>query len=79
MLLQLLVPAFADLFDEQIPDHIHLHLIVCDLESDGSVRFIQPAVHDGTERVRIVHPALGESEEQILQSFEQTHGRPPLS
>lgn len=38
--------------------------------------------HDGRndrERVRIIRPTLGDATEQILQSFEQSHGKPPIS
>lgn len=39
---QLLIPAFSDLFGEQIPDHIHLHLAIRDSEAQRTIRFIQP-------------------------------------
>lgn len=75
---QLLIPAFSDLFGEQIPDHIHLHLAIRDSEAQRTIRFIQPDGRNDRERVRIIRPTLGDATEQILQSFEQSHGKPPI-
>lgn len=71
---QLLIPAFSDLFGEQIPDHIHLHLVIRDSEAQRTIRFIQPDGRNDRELVRIIRPTLGDATEQILQSFEQSHG-----
>lgn len=65
---QLLVPAFADLFGEQIPDYIHLHLVIRDRETQRSIRFIQPDGRNDRKRVQVIRPALGDAAEQILQS-----------
>ncbi len=75
---QLLIPAFSDLFGEQIPDHIHLHLAIRDSEVQRTIRFIQPDGRNDRERVRIIRPTLGDATEQILQSFAQSHGKPPI-
>lgn len=62
-----------DLFGEQIPDHIHLHLIVRDRETKRTIRFIQSNGRQTRKHARIVRPALGDSAKQILKSFEQAH------
>lgn len=67
---QLLIPAFSDLFGEQIPDHIHLHLVIRDSEAQRTIRFIQPDGRNDREHVRTIRPTLGDATEQILQSFE---------